>query len=321
VNDIKLPVLYCPFPSAINQHWEATEPHSFKWVRSFNLVTDESVYEIFRAEKFAILAARCYPTVSLEAIKILSNYIFWIAIADDYFEKVGINKQPQLLESVYAQLVDTFKKEGDSLLDADAPLALAFRDIWQKLYQLPNGTSELMLRFAKHTEDYLQGVHWEAMNNVQGIMPNLATYMKIRTFTVGGYIFFNLIQITDGIALPPEVIEHPILKLLELAVNNITIYVNDIFSIAKEMREGNPHNVVLILQHSYQISLQEALNRVAELHDAEVQNFIELAAQLPSFGSEIDANFQRYILSLRFWMRGHMDWAQESERYQSNQAA
>jgi 5-epi-alpha-selinene synthase len=321
VNNIKLPVLYCPFPSAINQHCEAVEPHSIEWLRSFNLVKDESAYKILRAIKLGVLMARAYPTVSLEALKILSDYTFWLVIADDQFEKVGISKQSELLEPVHAQLVDILKGRGASLTDADSPLTLAFRDIWQRLYQLLNGKSQLMFSFAKNMEDYFQGVCWEAMNNTQGITPDLATYIKIRTFTIAAYNCFSLIQITDGIALPPEVIEHPVLKLLELAVNNVAIYINDIFSVAKEMREGNLHNLVLILQHSYQVSLQEAINRAAELHDAEVRNFIELAAQLPSFGAEIDANLQRYILNLRFWMRGHVDWYQVTERYRSNQAS
>jgi 5-epi-alpha-selinene synthase len=321
VNNIKLPVLYWPFPSAINQHCEAAEPHSIEWLRSFNLVKNESAYKILRVTKFGVLVARAYPTVSLEALKILSDYTFWLAIADDEFEKVGISKQPELLEPVHTQLVDILKGRGASLTDTDSPLVLAFRDIWQRLYQLPNGTSQLMLHFAKNMEDYFQGVRWEAMNNAQGIMADLATYIEMRTFSIATYTCFSLIQITDGIALPLEVIEHPVLKLLELAANTISIYANDIISVAKEMREGNLHNLVLLLQHSYQISLQEAINRATELHDAEVRNFIELAAQLPSFGAEIDADLQRYILNLRFWVGGLLDWYQVTERYRSNQAS
>ena len=127
--------------------------------------------------------------------------------------------------------------------------------------------------------------------------------------------------IVNRIALPPAVISHPVVQRLELAVNNVIARSNDIFSAAKEMREGNTHNLVRLLQHYHQIPFQEAVKRTASLHDAQVQTFIELSTQLPSFGAEIDANLQRYLSALRSGMRGHLDWFVETGRYRNNQAA
>lgn len=313
MNNIKLPELYCPFPSAINQYAEAAGQHTLDWVRSFNLVTDESVYQSLRAATIYFLAARTHPSASLEVLEIVSDSLFWFGAFDDQFEKAGISKQSELLEPVHARLVEILK--GAELTDVDMPVARSLRDIWQRLHQLPHATSELMLRFTKSMEDYLQAVRWEALNHSQEITLDVATYTKIRKVTIGFYPYICIIIIDNGIALPPEVIEHPIVKRLDLMATLLIGWSNDILSFEKDKRDGNTHNIVMVIQHEYQLPLQEAFDRAVELHDADMQIFIELSAQLPSFGAEIDANLQRYLSGLRSWIRGHLDWTLESPRY------
>ncbi len=314
MNNIKFPVLYCPFPSAINQHCDAAYQRTLNWVRSFNLVTDESVYRSLLTVKFDVLAAHAYPYASLEDLEIFINFTFWVFVVDDEFEKAGLSKQLEILESSHARLVEIMKKEAE-LTDIDTPAVRALADIIQKLCHLPYVTSEWVLRFTKNIEDYFQGTRWEARNNSQGITPDIATFMKIRTFASAIYCFLDLILIMNRIALPPEVIQHPIVKRLELATNNIVAWSNDIFSCEKETKAGINLNLVTVLRQEYQISLQEAFDRAAELHNAEVQLFIDLSAQLPSFGTEIDANLERYLLGLRSWIRGTLDWSVKTGRY------
>lgn len=311
--NIKFPALYCPFPSAINQYAEAAGKHSLKWARSFNLVIDESAYQSLRATKFHVLAARCYPNACLEALEVVCDYLVWIFIADDQFEEAGPRKQTELLQELHARLLDILK--GAELTDFDTSVQIALRDIRLRLQQLPHATSELMLRFVENMTAYFEGVLCEVLNHLQGSVPDLATYMKLRSFTSAVFIYCDLIQIVDRIALPPEVIEHPTVKRLKLATNNVSTWANDIFSLQKEVGEGQTHNLVVVLQHEYQISVQEAVERAAEIHDAEVRTFIELSAQLPSFGAQIDAELQRYISGLRSWMRGCLDWYLETGRY------
>ncbi|MBD1811968.1 hypothetical protein NDA07_06970 [Microcoleus vaginatus DQ-U2] len=314
MNNIKFPVLYCPFPSAINPHCDAAYQRTLNWVRSFNLVTDESVYRSLLAGKFNILAAHAYPYASLEDLEIVTDFMFWIFFVDDEFEKAGISKQLEILEPSHARLVEIMKKEAE-LTDIDTPAVRAWGDIMQKLHHFPYATSEWVLRFTKNMEDYFQGIRWEALNNSQGITPDVATFIKMRTSISAVCPFIDLILIMDRIALPHEVIKHPMVKRLELAANNIISWSNDIFSFDKETRAGNNFNLVTVLRQEYQISLQEAFDRAAELHNAEVRLFIDMSAQLPSFGTEIDATLERYLLGLRSWIRGSLDWYVKTGRY------
>lgn len=314
MNNIKFPVLYCPFRPVINQHCDAAYQHSLNWVRSFNLVINESVYQSLLAGKYNVLVARTYPYASFEDLEMLNDLMLWILFLDDQFEDVGISKQLEILEPLQARLLEIMKKEAE-LTDIDMPIVRAWGDIMEKLYHHPCATSEWVLCFTKSMEDYFQGVRWEALNNSQEITPDVTTFKEMRTFTSCSYPFMNLILITDRIALPPEAINHPIVKRLELATDNVISWANDIFSVRKEIKAGNNCNLVTVLREEYQISLQEAFDRAAELHNAEVRLFIDLSAQLPSFGTEIDANLERYLLGLRCWIRGNLDWSIETERY------
>jgi 5-epi-alpha-selinene synthase len=312
VNNSQLPVLYCPFHSAINQHCELAYQHTFEWVRSFNLLEELACQRLF-ATKLHVLVARVYPNTSLKTLELLTDFMYWGSILDDGFEKVGTSRPEDILEPDQARLLDILK--GAKITKVDTLLAFAWGDIVQRLHQLPYVTSEWMLYFTKHMEDYFQAVRWEAINYSQGIMLDIATYIKMRHIVSGIYPFLDMILIAEGIVLPPEVIECLTLKRMGLTANNAISWANDIFSFKRDLKEGMVNNLVLILQHEYQIPLEEAFKRAVELHDAQVQNFIELSMQLPSFGDEIDVNLQCYVLGLRFWMSGHLNLIMESRRY------
>lgn len=321
MNNIKFPVLYCPFHTAINPHCDAGYQHTLNWMHSFNFATDKSVYQTLLVGKFHVLVARAYPYASLEDMEIITDLMFWNFFIDDQFEKAGISKQPEILEPLKTRLVEVIKKDAE-LTDIDTPTVRAWGDFMQRLHHHPSATSECVLRFTKHIEGYFQAIYGEALNNSQGIILDVATFMKIRSFTIAAYPYMDLILMTDQIVLPPEVFKHPIVKRLELATINIIAWSNDLFSFNKERKVGhNNFNLVTVLQQEYQTSLQQAFDHAADLHNTEVQLFIDLSAQVPSFGTEIDANLERYLLGLRFWIRANLDWSAETGRYKINQAA
>jgi 5-epi-alpha-selinene synthase len=280
-------------------------------VRSFNLIKDELVYQRWRELNLPGLAARCYPHASLEALEIITDLTVWFIINDDNYEKFGLSKKPELLATTHARFLDILK--GDQLANQDDSPARALGDIQMRLFQY--GTPEQILRFTASMENYYKGVRWEAQNHSLGITPDVASYMKIRKLTFGLYPFLEVLKMGEQISIPPEVIEHPIVKRLELATSNITSWFNDIFSLKNDIWQGVTHNIVLALQHEHQLTLQKAIDRAAELHDAEMRIFIDLSAQLPEFGAAVDANLKRYISSLHFIIRGSMDWIQGSGRY------
>jgi 5-epi-alpha-selinene synthase len=242
----------------------------------------------------------------------MSDCVIWFTLFDDECESAASNKQLEWLTSEHARLIDILK--GVELTNSDTPLARALRNIQQRLLQ--HGTSEWMLGFTEEVAKFFKGQFREALNYSQGITPDLPTYIQIRSLTGGMFIFFKITFLVERIDLPTEVVKHTLVKQIERVANKVASFANDILSYEKEIKEGCTHNLVHVIQQEYQIPVQEAIERAASLHDAEVCSFIELLAQLPSFGAEIDGNLERYISSLQFWMRGNLDWSVKAERYQ-----
>jgi 5-epi-alpha-selinene synthase len=102
--------------------------------------------------------------------------------------------------------------------------------------------------------------------------------------------------------------------------NNVISWANDIVSLEKERLQGDVHNLALILAYEQKLSLQDAVERVGALHDAEVYAFIALTRRLPSFAPLVDSDLRRYVTGMRFWMRANLDWSLDTVRYRSTPA-
>ncbi len=310
MSSIKFPKLYCPFPSAVNQHAETVNNHTLAWVKAFSLVPDEDNFDRLVKSKFGWLAARAYPNASLEALKLVSDWNTWLFIRDDQCDESGLGWDPVLLASIHADLLDILN--GRTPGQNDSALAHALFDIRGRLLQ--KAGPQWMCRFIVSVVDYFESSVWEAHNRADGLIPDTETYMLMRPYTGGLYTDIDLIDITEDIYLPLHVRKNDVVQRLALMANNVVCWSNDIISFAKESRHHDVHNLVTTLR-ARQPTLQNAIDLAAQLTNAEVNAFVDLQACLPSYTPEIDADLQRFVAVLRSWMRGNLDWAYDSGRY------
>ncbi len=87
-----------------------------------------------------------------------------------------------------------------------------------------------------------------------------------------------------------------------MIANNVISWSNDIIGLEIEMKRRDVHNLVLVLQQEYQLTLQEAINRAAELCNEEVRKFMDLESCRPSFGPVTDPKLQHYVGD-SFWAK------------------
>ncbi|MGQ4647430.1 terpene synthase family protein [Lyngbya aestuarii] len=307
-----LPELYCPFPAKLNKHAESLHQHTIEWVRQFNLIEDEATYQRFCRSRLSDLAARVYPEAEWTELKLLSDWNVWFFILDDKLDEGNIGKQPEQLAILNAGLINILKEVGTA--NQISGLGEALEDIRQRITE-QKAEPFLMNQFIRHVEQCLSASVWEATNRSKGIVPDVATYREMRALTSAVTTIFNFILIVLKIELLPEVINHADVQHLAVIANNIICCVNDIFSLEKEMRSGDVHNIVLALQQEHQCTLKEAIQYSIELHNQEIETFIKLETQLLSQRTEVDYQLRRYVSSLRFWISGSLDWHRLSDRY------
>ncbi|MGH8533957.1 MAG: terpene synthase family protein, partial [Gammaproteobacteria bacterium] len=328
IEDITVPTLYCPFPSAVNPHREAVHEHTLAWARRFGLVKDEAAIARLRDSKFASLVARTYPRASRDPLGILADWFTWVFMLDDECDEAEIGKRPERLAALQARCLEALSGKGPENLRTlsrprpdrpDVDLIYALYDLRGRIEAFMSRA--WMDRFAVSIAEYFEASVWEARNRELGVWPDAATYSRMRPFAGGMYIVLDFIDLTESDILPLVVRKHPYFQRLMLITSNVVLWCNDLFSCAKELAHQDMHNFALILQHQEDIPLQAAVDRVARLIEREVKRFIALESRLPSFGPTIDGVVQRFIAGLRHWMRGNLDWSYESGRYRPTSAS
>ena len=307
-----LPKLYCPFPSTINEHADAVHRGTVDWVRCFELLRDERAYRVFDAMGLGRLAARTHPDNSPEELQLITDWHTWLFVRDDLGDESRIGRHPEELSALDGRLLDVL--EGAEPTDREEPLARALYDLRKRLRE-KGATAVGMRRLVRTAGEHLEATLWEAANRARRVVPDLTTYIRMRPLTGGLSIVTELTEIVEGNYLPVEVREHATVGRLTEASHNIVCWANDILSLEKELRRGEVNNLVTVLRDEEGLTLQEAVDRAADMHNAEVHDFVNLSAHLPSYGAEVDANLERYLSGLRARVRGVLDWTYESVRY------
>jgi len=76
----------------------------------------------------------------------------------------------------------------------------------------------------------------------------------------------------------------------------------------KEQSDGDYQNLVFCIMHERDVGLQEAINILTEMLNQRVNDYIKLKSELPSFGTDVDAELQRYLHALENFVQGTVLW-------------
>jgi 5-epi-alpha-selinene synthase len=209
-------------------------------------------------------------------------------------------------------LIEVLQENSRTRLET--PLTCALNDIRCRLLRRTNRL--WVTRFAWDVQRYFQANHWEATNRLNKCIPDLATYTKMRLHTGAVFSCFDLIGITEDIDPQAAFLEYACMQQLMVMANHHICWINDIFGLEKEMREGNMNNLVLVLQRHHRSPLQMAVDKAMAMCDAEMRAFLGLETRLATLEGIDGEQCQRFLAGMRSWMRGHINWYLETGRYQ-----
>ncbi len=118
----------------------------------------------------------------------------------------------------------------------------------------------------------------------------------------------DLIEISTGFNLPLHIFNHPIIKKLRLCSIRMTAWSNECFSARKEFENNEASNMVLIIEKEQNCTRDLAYEKVADMHNAVVDEFINLRSQLPNFG-DFNSLVKEYVIHLGTTAKGHFLWS------------
>ncbi|AUS99218.1 terpene synthase [Nostoc sp. CENA543] len=316
-NNITIPNLYSPFQHQFNPHVEVLEATVFDWVLRFNLIADDSAFKRFSKAKFYLLIASCYPNCPLAELQIANDWLSWMMTWDDECDISHLSTQPEVMERLHQRFIEVLN--GAELTSEDSLRSHALADLRQRMFQREWAAN--FHYFVHSVEDYLHGCMQEAINRSQKNVPDIDTYIQLRRSTGAMEPLFELIEFTNHLTIPKILKEYEKLKRLKDMTNNIVCWCNDIFSAPKEMASNDVHNLVLVLHYQQGLSLNEAFQRAAKMHDEEIRNMLDIEAAIPTFSTSADAELAKYISGLHSWIGGHLNWYSLSKRYKTAETA
>lgn len=256
------------------------------------------------------LAGLTYPGARLEAQQLISDFLGWVFLQDDYFdEEDGHHENDvQRLENILRAFIAVL--EGfDPPQDAPARV-VALADLRQRMRAM--GGEWWFARFVESMKRYwLDGVLAQARHRAHDIAPDVMTYIDVRIEAVCVLPCLDLLELAYGMTLTPDVVDDALLHEIRRACTFAVAVANDVFSYEKELRAGDPHNIVHLLVVKEGMGIEDAFMSAVATHNDVVARFDELARPL----EDKSAALRLYIEGHRRWMVGAYDWQLSSRRY------
>lgn len=303
--------LRSPFPYRCNRLADQARQHLADWVTGHGLIQGPAARARFERADFGWFAAVVYPDASECRLNLVADWFAWLFLVDDQLDDGSAGRDAATAASALRDLEAVMR--GDRAHHG-FPAAVALADLWHRT--LPAASPGWERRFMEHLAECVRtAVRWEAANRLQGIVPDIATYIEKRRHTGAIYVCMDLIEVACGIALPGAVLASRNFTDALDAACNVVCWTNDVYSLEKERSLGEVHNLVFLVQHHHKLPDADALRTVCELINRETSRYLELEkAVLAAAGSRYPA-LHRYTAGMRSWMRGNHDWSSQTLRY------
>ena len=307
---MNIPKITCPFPSLVNPHVDEAHTHSLWWSHHVGLVRTEEERDLFSKMLYAQLTARMFPFARLDDLLLICDWYTVLMLLDDGVHTEDIQLQFGGIQQFFQHLLAILT---DVQTDPQHPFAQAFFDCWKR--SIPCTTPTWRNRFIHHLTAFFLAFLWEEQNIAQKSVPHLEVYLKQRMYTSGMFLTLAMLDIAQNTTLPDYVYNCLEFQFLLRIVCKHFCLVNDLYSFPKERASGDFHNVVFLLQQASPSSLEDAIQTVMAMIEAETHRYEESKQRLPSFTAEIDHMLHQHVNAFPYCMRGHLEWYQESARY------
>lgn len=294
-----------PGKSEINAFSEHVQLNTLKWVQQFDLAPQFKPLAWYTKAKFGLQAAREYPRASVQDICLAGDLLTWLFTVDDTCDRASDDAGAAVnMKSLLYEFIDILENAGKP---KGNNLSLALVNVLERFKAI--SPEFLYNQLCDHITDYLNECFFEIDMQLNAYNPSIEKYFEIRPFG-GFYIMFPLVAIFEKLNLPDEVYQHEAVKEIELILNLLGCFSNDLHSVEREKGlETTGFNLVLIAQKELNLTYEDAIQYVAGYHDDYLLKLEQCHSRIPYWGKNINEQLDRYLQGLHQMVRGYDDWA------------
>jgi hypothetical protein len=311
---IELPFAVTPHPLEAE-----LEERTRQWARESGMVRSPEAARLLDDSVYSLRASLGCPGAELDDMLTCSQWLVWFFLIDDQHNE-GEYGRPDAWPRVARQLIDIVRTGRISGDCPRTPGTESLAELWARTKVGQSCT--WIRRIAGHFEEIIAEGVPEAEHLAAHQPPPLHVYVQLRRKSTGR-LLMDLMERCAQIEVPPGLYTSAHVDEALSACTDILGWVNDLYSLPKELAHGEVNNVVIVLQAALGTSLGEAIRLAKEWVANRVEAYLrtsELVLSGLAPGSADEATMRRYFSALRAWLGAWPRWHQLSARYLEIQA-
>ena len=271
---------------------------------------------------FPLCAAAMNPDSDLEKLDLTSDWLAWIAYADDFFPVVFGHQRNLSAARMFVNRLMEFVPEGSIPATMPAnPVERGLADLWMRSTASIVGNARQRLRTA--VESVVQSWPWELANLIENRVPDPTDYIEMRRRTSASAIHLALILGPVADQVPAGFLASRPMHGLSGVAQDYVGLVNDLFSYQKEIEhEGDLNNGVLVVEKFMDCDQARGVRVVADVTTARMSQLnhivaTELRPLYEEFGLDKGAKqaVDGAVEGLQRWMAAVLNWHRNTARY------
>ena len=299
-----LPQPRYPFPSLISPHAESIKAETEHWLDVGYEFLPQKLRQVYKLSNFGYITARCLPHIrELSHLRPAARFMLWGTLFDDYFEYKSEDELKAITRRLESILLGNQPDPGEHPF---FHILVIIRD--ELLSFMP---ATWFSRFSSHAIEYCASMQLEVpfKDQIDFKPPPLKDFLQLRELTIGCQAFHDLIDIEIGSVMSDDTMCSEKMKKLYSLSARLFAWCNDFFSLEKDLGR-EPLNLVFVLQHERQLSLDDACNEAMALHDDDLREFIQLCRSMKDPQEMLFADY------LGIMIQGQSTWYEiDTQRY------
>lgn len=296
-------VLSCDLPDLIpeyawlcNPHYEAVKRRTEMNMIRTGLIPPEQA-DLFIKADYLSFPALIYPYASEPQLQVVSEFTTWLWLMDDFIDA------PDFPDAAGFFLQVTDIMAGHPCQSTHIWITW-FYEVWQRLALSPGQQERIRTDLVHYYKGNLlpeDGKYTPALT--------IEDYMAMRQLESGIETMLVLAEYCLDIDLTGHITGN-LRRLIDAFANHVAL-TNDIWSLKKEVVEGNRMNGVLAIMQQQQCNPREAIDRCYALCMKFKQQFEALYDDL-YIG---EPGVRKYLSALKPWLAGYFQWTIHTSRY------
>ncbi|KAF9891216.1 hypothetical protein FE257_004780 [Aspergillus nanangensis] len=310
----QLPKIPISLPLECHPDLERREPDFNAWARPYlRNHFGESVDHCPQTdgvltEREILWGAMVYPHCLPERFFALEIAMIWLTVMDDVFTARTVQTDKTSRVALAQRLSSVF----DGSVPPESSLERMFVAGMDLTHQHPS--VDVQSRIVRRFQELLEMLGTESDETIT-TFNNMDSYLEYRRVNLFGIILLTLTEWAVGIDVG-DIIDgdHNLQTARDLVINHM-ILVNDIFSFPKEQQHGETMNSVWFLVGQQDLSLQESLDKIAQLAIETEARFLAIRDQILAGPLGQHPDVPKYLREIGHAIPGNSRYHRQSSRY------